>query len=86
MLKRATEYCFDEDLADSTCGSNPFDECGKALHERRYDRTFVRVAALSVGVETLACASDQVKADKAFMLTMVQVGRAGHGWALEYAS
>ena len=80
-LKLAKDHCVD-DLADWCDVDN---QCGQALHERRHSVTFVRVAALNVGVQTMTCASDQVKADKGFMLTMVRVGQAGQGWALEYA-
>ena len=81
LLDEATKACADQNF-------NPFDEkfdkCSKKLQERRDDEAFVRAAALRINTRTLQFASDRLKADKEFMLTIISDFKLG--LALEYAS
>ena len=87
LLKQATEKCTPEALADPEFGRcNPFDECATTLQELQHDEAFVRAAALGIDARTLACASDGLKADKDFMLTIIGDFKQPRGWVLQYAS
>ena len=88
LLKQATEKCTAEALANPEFGRCN-DECATTLQaaaELEDDEAFVRAAALGIDARTLACASDGLKADKDFMLTIVGDFKEPRGWVLQYAS